>query len=103
MTDKVESHIGTIAHFVEYIAKTLEVVLRNFRLTLTEMDGWNQVIELDGFDILFNNFAHLRAIPLILLEYDRVMDPWRQGLVGRQVHLHRLSAHIRILYPCFHA
>ena len=75
MTDKVEPHIGAIAHTVEHIAKKLKVVLGNFRFTQAEMDGRNQVVELDGFYILFNHFAHLRAIPLILFEYGLVMDP----------------------------
>ncbi len=77
MTNKVESHIGAIAHAVEHIAKKLKVVLGNFRFTQAEMDGRNQVIELDRFYILFDNLAHLRAIPLILFEYGRVMNPWR--------------------------
>ena len=102
MTDKVESHIDATTHAVKHSAKTLEVVFRNFRFTQTEMDGRNQVIELNRFYILLDNFTHLCSIPLIFVKYSRFMDPWRHGLVGRQMHLLRFSMNIRFLYPCFY-
>ena len=39
------------------------------------MYGGNQILELNGFDILFSYFAQLGAIPFILLKYGRIMDP----------------------------
>ena len=67
------------------------------------MDGRNQVIKFDGFEILFNHFAHLRSIPFILFKDGRIMDPRSYGLVNRQMHLHRLSVRICFPYTCFYA
>ena len=103
MTDKMESYIVTITHPVEDIAQDLQIVLSNYGFSQAEMDGWHLVIELDGFDILFNNFAHLRSVPLILFKYGRVMDPWGQRLFRGHVHFHPIHARIRFPYPCFHA
>ena len=83
MTDKVESHVGAVAHAVEHIAEKLKVVLGNYGLTQAEMDRRNQVIKLDRFYILFDHLSHLRAISLFILEYGRVMDPWRDRLIDR--------------------
>ena len=65
------------------------------------MDGRDQVVEFDGFDFLLDDFAQLRPVPLVLFKYGGVMDPWSQRLVGRQVHLGRLSAHMGLPYPRF--
>jgi hypothetical protein len=87
MADKVEPYIGSIAHAVEHVAEKRNVVIGDFRFPQGEMDGRNQVVELYGLDILFDHFAHLRSIPLILSESGRIMDPRGQRLVGRQMHL----------------
>ncbi|MGA7143146.1 MAG: hypothetical protein WBY47_01480 [Desulfobacterales bacterium] len=99
MTDKVQTHIGAIAHAVEDFAETLNVILWNFRFTRTEVDGWNQVFELDRFHILFDHFTNLRAIPFVLFEYGRIMDPRFKGLTHRQVHFSLLSECTRFPYP----
>jgi hypothetical protein len=88
----VEAHVGAIAHPFENVAETVEIILGNFRLPLTETDRRNDTGELDGFNILFDDLTHLAAIPLILLENGGVEKPGREGLVGGEVHLGRLSA-----------
>jgi hypothetical protein len=101
MADKVEPYIGATAHAVEHIAKHFQIILGNFDLPQAEMDGWDQVFEFDGCGFLLNDFAQFRPVPFVLFKYGGGMDPWGQWLVGRQVHLGRLSAHMGFPYPRF--
>jgi hypothetical protein len=101
MTDKMKPHIGATAHAVENLAKHFQIVIGDFDLPQAEMDGRNQVVEFDGRDFLLDDFAQFCPVPFVLFEYGRIMDPWGQGLVGRQMHLGRLSAHVGFPHPRF--
>jgi len=101
MTDKVEPYICATAHAVEHIAKHFQIVLGNFNIAKAEMDGRDQVVEFDGCGFLLDDFTQFRPVPLVLFKYGGVMDPWGQRLVGRQVHLGRLSERMGLPYPRF--
>ena len=43
------------------------------------------------------------TVPLVLIEYGWIVDPWCKGLIDRQMNLGRLCVHIRFPHPCVHA